>query len=377
MDYAELTRMIEATDAAYKAAFESGNWAAAAAAVEARNSAIVIAGHPVVSGNVPSNPVQYLQDYRTPVAPPPLVPLGIGKYETDQDRYNEVTKDFDPKQGSLYGLNIKTAAGRQAEAALRQRDAAITAARIYANRGDIAAAEQALSSAKMYKDPEYARSADRMSGYITIPTTFGGKNNREAFNTAMTNMTTSIGPIVERIDKLKNPEPGKQIWTGPKTTTVAKTSSDAFSPSTYSAPAPALSLTPAKDVVNFQTQPASADALEQILFQQIGGHELVEMSRRDTIDGQSSAYTLISNLSTVTRELNPALIIGAQSPFRFDAERYQVNLDDKIPNTEYLTSNNLTSFFYIDTNGDLVIHLDNLEKDEEIEIEMANSGKIT
>lgn len=367
MDYAELERVINETHAAYAAAQASGNTAAMAAAVEARNAAIVVAGHPVVSGNVPSNPVQYLQDYRTPVAPPPSVPGGF----EDQEYYNILTKPSGKKgpKESLYGLDLKTAAGRQAEAALRQRDAALTAARIHANRGNIKEAEAALASART-TDSDYAARL----GIVGIPTTFGGKKNREAFSAAMTNMTTSTGPIVERIDKLKNPEPGRQIWS-PKTTTTTK-ASDSFSPSTYTAPAPSLSLTPAKDVVNFQTEPVSADALEQILFQQIGGHELVEISRRDTIDGQSPAYTLISNLSTITRELNPSLIIGAQSPFRFDADRYQVNLDDKIPNTEYLSNNSLTSFFYIDVNGDLVIHLDNLEQDEEIEIEMANSGKI-
>lgn len=150
-----------------------------------------------------------------------------------------------------------------------------------------------------------------------------------------------------------------------------------ISRSPESIPPPSPTLIPAKDVVNFQTQPASIEAMEQILFEQIGGYELINLVRRDTVEGQNPFYTLISNLSSVRRDLDPSQIISLQKANQTGFERYEISLEQRIPGEKYLTNNNISNFFYIASNGDLVIELDNVKDDEEIEVQMASSGKIT
>jgi len=161
----------------------------------------------------------------------------------------------------------------------------------------------------------------------------------------------------------------------PIPTAAAATTSDVSSAAI--AAIPRQSLIPGRDVINFQTAPTSPEAMQQILFEEIAGYELVNISRRDTIEGLSDVYTLISNLSSIRREYNPSQLISLQRPNFTGFETYQIDLNSYIPGDVSLQEKNITSFYYIASNGDLVIELDNLQDDDEIEVQMANSGKIT
>lgn len=185
--------------------------------------------------------------------------------------------------------------------------------------------------------------------------------------------------IQTAFDFLKIPE--KPVDIGGTTTDTTQTDTyvdTPFFPSyTPSASIPKQTLAPGRDVINFQIEPVSAEAVEQVLFEQISGYELINLVRRDTVEGQNPFYTLISNLSSIRRQLDPAQIISLQQPNRTGFEIYEISLDERIPGDEYLQNNNISNFFYIADNGDLIVELDNMKDDEEVEIQMANSGKIT
>jgi hypothetical protein len=135
--------------------------------------------------------------------------------------------------------------------------------------------------------------------------------------------------------------------------------------------------TPARDVVNFSKVEFSAEGIFNILFEQIGGIELISMVRRDTVEGQNPYYTVISNLSNIKKEFDPTQIISRQKPNQSLFDIYSIDINNKIPNDLYLERNNLTNFFYIDTNGDFIIELDNMLADELVELEIAQGGTIS
>ena len=134
---------------------------------------------------------------------------------------------------------------------------------------------------------------------------------------------------------------------------------------------------PTRDVVNFQSAPTSPEAVQEILFEQLSAFEIANIARRDTIDGLSETYTLISNLSSIRREYNPYQLISLQKPNFTGFETYQVDLNNYIPGDAYIADKGISDFFYIDTNGDLVIELTNLQDDDEIEVQLATNGKVT
>ena len=133
---------------------------------------------------------------------------------------------------------------------------------------------------------------------------------------------------------------------------------------------------PGRDVVLFSENNISVEGITNLLFEDIGGIELISMVRRDTVEGQNPYYTLISNLSSIKREFDPTQIISRQKPNQSFFDIYSIDLNSKIPNEIYLEQNGLENFFYIDSNGDFVIELDNMLQDEIIELEIAQGGTI-
>ena len=116
--------------------------------------------------------------------------------------------------------------------------------------------------------------------------------------------------------------------------------------------------------------------MTNLLFEQVGGIELISMVRRDTVEGQNPYYTIISNLSNIKKEFDPTQIISRQKPNQSFFDIFAIDLNSKIPGEAYLSLNNIYNFYYIDTNGDLVIELDNMLPDEIIELEIARDGTI-
>lgn len=137
------------------------------------------------------------------------------------------------------------------------------------------------------------------------------------------------------------------------------------------------SKTPGRDVVLFSENDVSIEGITNLLFEQIGGIELISMVRRDTVEGQNPYYTVISNLSSIKKEFDPTQIISRQRPNQSFFDVFSIDLNSKIPDQIYLETNNLDNFFYIDTNGDLIIELDNMESDEIVELEIAQGGTIS
>lgn len=133
---------------------------------------------------------------------------------------------------------------------------------------------------------------------------------------------------------------------------------------------------PGRDVIQFNDNGISIEGITNLLFEDIGGIELINMVRRDTVEGQNPYYTLISNLSTIKREFDPTQIISRQKPNQSFFDIFSIDLDSKIPDDIYLQQNNIDNFYYIDSNGDFVIELDNLTDEEIIEVEIAQGGTI-
>ncbi len=136
----------------------------------------------------------------------------------------------------------------------------------------------------------------------------------------------------------------------------------------YSAEIPKQTLAPGRDVINFATDPASVEAMQQLLFEQLSSFEIVNMARGDTIEGLNPYYSVISNLSSLRRQYDPGQIISLQTSIQTMSDIYQISLINKIPEKD--------EFFYIDENGDFVIELENISDDEVVEIQVATSGKI-
>jgi len=118
------------------------------------------------------------------------------------------------------------------------------------------------------------------------------------------------------------------------------------------------------------------DFMTDLIFEDIGGQELINIARNDTVNGQTVSYQPIKNLTTIQQQYNPNNIVSLQNT----SDKYFINFPIKLETRllgEGEGSGPSGSYVYIeDATGDLIIELTNLELDEQIEVQISLSGTI-
>lgn len=129
-----------------------------------------------------------------------------------------------------------------------------------------------------------------------------------------------------------------------------------------------------KDIILFKDEAVPVALMTDLIFEDIGGQELISIARRDTVNGQKISYQPIKNLSSIEQQYNPNNIISLQATSDKYFANFPIKLDEKIPETGGGSGGD---YIYIDTTtGNLVVEAVNLEADEQIEIQIARSGTI-
>lgn len=167
--------------------------------------------------------------------------------------------------------------------------------------------------------------------------------------------------------------------------TVSTQNSTSQTTSTTSTPDSIVKI-PTKDVINYADDSnVGIELVTNLLFENLGANELVKFERHDTIEGTNANYDIISNLSSIKKQFDPASLISRQIPDRSYFDIFNIKLQDKIPGEKYLRDNpkitaggqtNTTDYVYIDTSGNLVIELINMNSTELVEVEIESGGTI-
>ena len=158
---------------------------------------------------------------------------------------------------------------------------------------------------------------------------------------------------------------------------------------------PAVVRTPTRNVTDISSLVPQFDAeqIQKLLFENISAIELSKVERHDTIEGIDQKYSIISNLSEVRKKYDMVKQLTIMDKFKPLTSIFTINIEDKIPQEDYLALENLNStyqyldennqtvtrekgYYYIDTNGDLVVELINLEKNQQVEILIDTNGTI-
>jgi hypothetical protein len=132
--------------------------------------------------------------------------------------------------------------------------------------------------------------------------------------------------------------------------------------------------TATKDIILFDDGLVPVNLMADLIFEDIGGEELLSIARTDTVNGQKITYQPIKNLSSIEQEYNPNNIVSLQATLDKYFANFPIKLDNKIPETG---TGSGEDYIYIDPiTGDLTIEAVNLEPDEQIEIQIATNGTI-
>jgi hypothetical protein len=157
----------------------------------------------------------------------------------------------------------------------------------------------------------------------------------------------------------------------------------AFVPTSFAAsPPPPIVKTPERGLILFQEN-VDASSLEKLLFENIGGIEIVNFARHDTIEGTNQSFNILSNLSRLRVQIDPISLIARQKTSLTPADfGKSIALFTRIPLSDYLEDIGVNDYIFIDdddnsqTYGNLIIELVNLDGDELVEVEIAKTGTI-
>lgn len=128
------------------------------------------------------------------------------------------------------------------------------------------------------------------------------------------------------------------------------------------------------DLQIFKDEVVPIEIMTDLIFEDIGGQELINISRHDLINGQDVVYQPIKNLSNIYLSYNPQNILSLQDASQSYFKNFPIKLGNKIP--DYGTGPNREIVYIEDSTGNLVINVINMEKYEQVEVQIISGGDL-
>ena len=128
------------------------------------------------------------------------------------------------------------------------------------------------------------------------------------------------------------------------------------------------------------TDPAATiEEMENVLFQNVGGHEIISLARRDLIDGKNINYQIIADLAKLSAEYNSKTIASIEniSPLYFN--KFGIKFENYLPSDTALTQIDpeLKNPVTINqTTNNITIYVANIRDSYEVEVQSLTAESI-
>jgi hypothetical protein len=136
------------------------------------------------------------------------------------------------------------------------------------------------------------------------------------------------------------------------------------------------------DIINFNDDLMDIDIMSDLIFEGIGGHEIINIVRNDLINGQPAIYRPIKNLDALSIQYNSTNLLASESSSNSIFDGFGIFFEEKLPlpglnelgeEVINLGTGPNGEIIYLEDNGDLVVNVANLNIDEVLEIDVINS----
>lgn len=119
------------------------------------------------------------------------------------------------------------------------------------------------------------------------------------------------------------------------------------------------------DIILDPEADTSGDYIVERFFEELGGTELINISRYDLIDGINVVYNPIANLSKLRQRFNPNNIIAIDALSQNEFSKFTIDL---LARGIYEP--------YFDDNGNLIVEVDIIKPEENIDVQISESGTV-
>lgn len=170
---------------------------------------------------------------------------------------------------------------------------------------------------------------------------------------------------------------GGGYFASAETSAANKVEAKPIQPSRASAPEVAAqpSVKPATpDIMIGRDELVPIEIMTNLIFEDIGGQEIINIARADLVNGQNIVYQPIKNLSEINSQYNTKNIISLENTSETIFNNFPIRLDTHIP----IVGNGLNGIpVYIDSgNGNLIVEVVNMKAGEQVEVEILTTGAL-
>lgn len=128
------------------------------------------------------------------------------------------------------------------------------------------------------------------------------------------------------------------------------------------------------DIILFDDETTPIEIMTDLIFENIGGQELINILRSDIINGQNVSYQPIKNLTNLYFQYNPQNILALQDTDSNYFKKFPINFASKVP---YCGTGPDCAIVYIDSEtSNLIINVVNLGRDEQVEVSIISDGEV-
>jgi hypothetical protein len=129
-----------------------------------------------------------------------------------------------------------------------------------------------------------------------------------------------------------------------------------------------------KDIILYPDETVPVEVMTDLIFEDIGGQEIINIARNDIINGQNVIYQPIKNITSLYFQYNPQNILSLQDTSEEFFKKFPIKLENTIPSVGNGPDG---ATVYIDqTTGNIVINVINLASDEQVEVEILKQGEV-
>lgn len=128
------------------------------------------------------------------------------------------------------------------------------------------------------------------------------------------------------------------------------------------------------DLILFKEADIPVEQIADLVFQDIGGQEILSVARNDIVNGQKVLYNPIKNLSTIALTYNPQTIFTFDAGSKAYFSNFAIKLEDYTPEIGEGTGTN-GDIVYVDyETGNLVVNVINMSDNEDVDIQVLSDA---
>lgn len=117
------------------------------------------------------------------------------------------------------------------------------------------------------------------------------------------------------------------------------------------------------------------DIMTDLIFEDIGGQEVINIARNGSVNGQNVLYQPIKNLTSLALQYNSQNILPVQDTSNHHFDNYSISLEDYVPISKVSDPEYGVDAVYIEEyTSDIIINTVNLQDNQQVEVQIIKYG---